>query len=123
MSGERLLLDTNAVIALLRGEQKVRELCSSSSWVGISIVCEIEFLCFRGLLSQDRELFYQMRGRIDRIGIDSGDDELISRAIELRTTSKLKLPDALIAATALTRSAKLVTTDTAFRGAVETIDF
>lgn len=36
MSGERYLLDTNAVVALLRGEPILRQRLENAEWVGIS---------------------------------------------------------------------------------------
>lgn len=66
MSGRRLLLDTNAVVALLRGEGGLEASLRSAQWVGISII---------------------------------------------RRETKLKLPDAIVAATALARDAMLVTAD------------
>jgi hypothetical protein len=37
MTGNRYLLDTNAVIALLQGNQQVLQLLQNSDWIGVSI--------------------------------------------------------------------------------------
>jgi len=57
MNGSRLLLDTNAVVALLRGHPEVVSLMQSAAWVAISIISAIEFLCFSALPDDDRQLF------------------------------------------------------------------
>jgi len=46
MSGERYLLDTNAIVCLLRGDQALHQRLQRAEWVGISILSQIEFLAF-----------------------------------------------------------------------------
>ncbi len=57
MSGKRYLLDTNAIIALLQGNQEVIQLLQDSEWIGISIISQLEFLSFSGLTESDHQLF------------------------------------------------------------------
>ena len=49
MSGERYLLDTNAIVCLLRGDKALHRRLHSAEWVGISILSQIEFLAFPSL--------------------------------------------------------------------------
>ena len=44
MNGNRVLLDTNAIAALLQGNVSLVEILKSSEWIGISVISEIEFL-------------------------------------------------------------------------------
>ncbi|HEY1921873.1 MAG TPA: PIN domain-containing protein [Tepidisphaeraceae bacterium] len=111
MSGKRLLLDTNAIVALLQGNEELLKLTSQVEWIGISIISEIEFLCFSALSQSDRELFAKFIGRVERVGVHSGEPHLIERAIEIRRSFRVRLPDAIVAASALTRDASLVTAD------------
>jgi tRNA(fMet)-specific endonuclease VapC len=111
MNGNRLLLDTNAIVALLRGNQQVLQLAGTAQWIGTSIVSEIEFLCFSGLTQPDRDLFEQFLNRIEVVGLGSDARELVDRTIEIRRRFGIKIPDAIVAATAITRSARLVTAD------------
>jgi tRNA(fMet)-specific endonuclease VapC len=111
MSGDRLLLDTNAIVALLGGNQQVVQLTRNAQWIGISIISEIEFLCFSGLTQPDRDLFAQFRDKVDVVSLSRGEAGLIDRVIDIRRRFGVKLPDAIIAATALVRSARLVTAD------------
>jgi tRNA(fMet)-specific endonuclease VapC len=53
MSGNRYLLDTNAIVALLQGEVFLVQLLQGADWVGISLISQIEFLVFSGLSQAD----------------------------------------------------------------------
>lgn len=114
MSGNRYLLDTNAIVALLQGTTQLVQLLRNADWIGISVISQIEFLAFSGLGQNDRQLFQQFLQRIEVIGLVSIDAELIEKIIEIRQQYRLKLPDAIIAAMAIQNSASLVTADQEF---------
>ena len=57
MSGNRYLLDTNAIIALLKGDSNLIQLLRDAEWIGISVISHIEFLAFSGLTKADKQLF------------------------------------------------------------------
>jgi hypothetical protein len=114
MSGDRYLLDTNAIVSLLRGGALQKRL-ESAGWVGISILSFIEFLAFPNLSENDRRIFQEFSEAIDVVGLDRTEQALIDRAISLRSQHRLKLPDAIIAATAIERSAILITDDQQLR--------
>ena len=111
MSGERYLLDTNAVVSLLRGDQALHQRLQQAEWVGISILSQIEFLAFPNLSVNDRGIFQQFADSVDVVGLDRHERSLIDRVVILRAQYRLKLPDAIIAATALDRTAVLITDD------------
>ena len=111
MNGRRLLLDTNAVVALLQGNKQLLELTQNAEWIGISIISQIEFFCFSGLTDGDREIFAAFEKKIEVINLTLSEADLINKAIEIRKSFRVKLPDAIIAASALTRNAILVTAD------------
>ncbi|MEG4318161.1 MULTISPECIES: hypothetical protein [unclassified Microcoleus] len=54
MSGNRYVLDTNAIVALLQGNIQLRELLKDAEWLGVSVISQIEFLVFPGLTQDDR---------------------------------------------------------------------
>ncbi len=56
MNGKRLLLDTNAVISILRGHEVLLTLAQSAAWVGISIITYLEFKSFPKLTGKDTAL-------------------------------------------------------------------
>lgn len=111
MNGNRYLLDTNAIIALLQKEPNLIKLLQSSDWVGISIISQIEFLAFSGLSEADKQLFQQFLQRVEVINLDRQSSSLIEQIIFVRQQYRLKLPDAIIAAMAIQNLAKLVTRD------------
>lgn len=57
MSGNRYLLDTNAIVALLQGTPQLIQLLQNADWIGVSVISQIEFLAFSGLEQNNRQLF------------------------------------------------------------------
>ena len=115
MNGDRYLFDTNAVIYFLRGETDLTPQLSKASWVGISIISFLEFLSFPKLTEADQSLFHSFVNRLTIVGLENIDDPLIEKAIEIRKTYKLKLPDAIIAATSIINDSILVSADRSFQ--------
>ncbi len=105
------MLDTNAVVTLLRSHKSLQHRLQLADWVGISILSQIEFLAFPNLGANDRSIFRQFADSIDVVGLDRSDIALIDRAVNLRSQHRIKLPDAVIAATAAERNAILITDD------------
>jgi hypothetical protein len=77
MSGERYLLDTNAIVALLNGNSQLIQLLQNADWIGISVISQIEFLAFAGLTQGDRQLFEKFLQRVEVINLASSDTMLI----------------------------------------------
>ena len=102
------LLDTNAVIYYFRGMQKAiavfKLIEDANEEVNLSVITKIELLSF----DNEDEL-----KNIDRLLVNSRifslDDEIVDKTIEVRRKYKLKLPDAIIAATAMINNLILVT--------------
>lgn len=112
MSGKRYLLDTNAIIALLQGSSALVTLLQNAEWVGISVISQIEFLAFSGLSESDINLFAEFLKRVEVIDLAASNNLLIEQIIQIRLQyGGVKLPDAIIASTALQVGASLVTGD------------
>ena len=111
MSGKRYLLDTNAIVALLQGSPALVTLLQNAEWVGISVISKIEFLAFSGLSESDINLFAEFLKRVEVIDLAASNDLLIEQIIQIRLQYRVKLPDAIIASTALQVGASLVTND------------
>ena len=114
MSGDRYLVDTNAIVALLQGDSQLADLLENADWIGISVISQIEFLAFPGLSHIDRKLFQIFLQRVEVIDLTSTDTKLLEKIIEIRQQFRLKLPDAIIAAMAIQNSAGVVTADQEF---------
>lgn len=114
MSGNRYVLDTNAIVALLQGNIKLVELLKDADWIGVSVISQIEFMVFPGLTQDDRQIFEQFLQRVEVLGLGAMDAVLIDKIVEIRQQHRLKLPDAVIAAMAIQNSASLMTADREF---------
>jgi len=125
MRGERYLLDTNAIIALLHDHNELRQLLQDAAWVGISIISQIEFLVFAGLTEADRQIFNEFVQRVEVVWIEATLPQIIDLTIELRQQYRLRIPDAIIVATAIQYEAKLVTADAQLQNIanLDTINF
>lgn len=107
----RFLLDTNAVIELLKGHDSLSDILMKSEWVGISIVTELEFLSFPGISKEDQALFSEFESRIEVVDLRHEDEALVSRVCQLRRKKQVKLPDAIVIASGVFQNAKIVTSD------------
>lgn len=101
----RAILDTNTVIYLQKGW--LEDPLPLGEYF-ISVITEIELLSFAGLDDMQRNWLQRLIDDLEVIEIDSAVKQC---AIALRRDHRLKLPDALIAATAITREAVLLTND------------
>ena len=107
---KRCILDTNAIIALLQGEDVLHS-CPNLEWVGISIISVLEFLSFPNLATSDRKLFDKFITRVTVIDLSAENIDYLQLCVSIRKENKLKLPDALIAAAAIQNKATLITKD------------
>lgn len=111
MRGKRYLFDTNALVALLKGHTGLLVLTQEADWIGVSVINVLEFLGFNGLSDTDRTLFLELVSRIEVVDLSYTDQTLIESIINLRQGRAIKLPDAIILASAASQNATLVTRD------------
>ncbi|MEN8255393.1 MAG: PIN domain-containing protein [Verrucomicrobiota bacterium] len=111
MNGRRYFLDTNAIVQVLAGNGGLLTLLSDAEYVATSIICELEFLSFPSLPKEDILLFQRFKKRVEMIDLASDDLPLKDRILELRSVRKLKLPDAIIAASSIVGGCTLITAD------------
>ena len=103
---EQFVLDTNVIIRFLDG--KIDSLPVGKRFV--SVLTEMELLAFAGLTAQDE---YNIHDFLRRVIIIPLADAIKDEAIRIRRfgTPRLKLPDAIIMATAVVGGKTLVTGD------------
>jgi len=111
MPGDRYLLDTNALVALLRGNPELVELTRHAQWLGVSVINVLEFSGFDGLSANDRHLLTKLVSRITVVDVAYSNSELMQDVIALRQTRALKLPDAIVMASAAINQAAVLTND------------
>ena len=100
-----LILDTNAVIYLQNGQ--LAEPLADEHY-GISIITEIELLSFPGLSDKDEKL---LRKFFQEIAVLPLDEDVKQHTVSLRRRCRMKMPDAIICATAIAHDAVLLTND------------
>jgi len=112
MSGIDVVLDTNIIIGYLGGRSwAVSFICDRQSTgvsFGISQITRMELLCFPALTVEEESAIHAFLDCVIVIGLT---DAIENRAIQLRRTHRTKLPDAIVAATAIEHGATLVTCD------------
>jgi predicted nucleic acid-binding protein len=99
------VLDTNAILCILGGKL-ARPLTPAQYFV--SIISEMELLSYPSL---DDAALAQIRRFLYEVTVVELTEEIRELAIDLWRRHALKLPDAMVAATALSLQAELVTND------------
>ena len=101
----RFVLDTNAVLYLLGG--RLAQPLPDGTY-GLSVISELELLAYPDLTQSEEA---HIKAFLQDITIVELNSTVKSHAIDLRKRYHLKLPDALIVATALAFNATLLTND------------
>ncbi|MCO6479866.1 MAG: type II toxin-antitoxin system VapC family toxin [Phaeodactylibacter sp.] len=110
MNGNSLLVDTNIVLYLLNGDLTIAELLNGRD-IYISFISELELLGFQDLKEEGLSLIKEFLGSCIIVDLS----EPIKRiTIELKQGHKIKLPDAIIAATSLYMNLPLISADKVF---------
>ena len=107
MHATPFLLDTNILILLFNG--RLAEPLPDGS-LGCSLITEMELLSFPALTSEEEA---SIREKLAELAVYDIDPATQEAAIRLRRSMRLKLPDAIVAATAVVHGAILVTNDMA----------
>ena len=112
MSGNSYVLDTNIISFFLKGDTNLLPYFNFTS-IHISFITELELKSMPALSKQDTDTLNSFLKTCVVSDINSG---IKDTAIAFRKDYKLKLPDAIIAATAFYLGYKLVTADKLFNG-------
>lgn len=99
------LLDTNTVIYLINDRLGT---ALPAGRYGVSVITEIELLSFPDLQPDEEERIRAFLGVADRVAIT---DAVRDQTVALRRLYRLKLPDAIIAASAIAENAVLLSND------------
>lgn len=112
-----VVLDTNIALYFLGG--RLDEPLPSGPYA-ISIITELELLSFPGISESEERDIRAFAQAVDCVPLN---DDVKEHAIRIRRTHGLRLPDAIIAATAIVHQATLLTNDSKIvtRGVVTTM--
>jgi len=110
MSGDSIVVDTNILIYLLNGNKRIYDLLDGNS-IWVSCITEMELLGFPELTQKD---YLQIKSLLDECRLVDLNRNIKDIAIDLRRKTRLKLPDAIVAATAIFLDYPLLTADKIF---------
>jgi len=111
MNGNRLFVDTNILLYFLKGQAEVIELIIDKD-LAISFITEIELLSFPSINKNTEE---QIKNLLKACTILNLNQDIKDSTIDFRKKYKIKLPDAVIAASAYSLQIPLLTGDKGFR--------
>ncbi|MEI7990421.1 MAG: type II toxin-antitoxin system VapC family toxin [Chloroflexota bacterium] len=108
--GEKFLIDTNILIYIFSNEldERTRDRLISilNHSFNISVITKIEFLGWRNHTEDGYKKAVSFLKKASIIGLNT---DIIDETVNLRRQYKIKMPDAVIAATAISHKLKLVT--------------
>lgn len=114
MNGIEFLLDTNFILGMLKVQPEAAVVVSSQGirvgQCGYSVISRMELLGFAGILEDERGLIEDRLSGLVKLALNEAIEESV---IAIRQVRRMKLPDAIILATALVNRLKLVTLDKA----------
>lgn len=111
MSGKEILVDTNIILYLLRGNDTLQELLQGKT-IYLSFITELELLGFKQMTLSEET---QIQTLLDECVIIPLTNDIRKKYVAIRRKYQLKLADALIAATALSTEIPLITADKQFK--------
>ena len=122
MNGIEFLLDTNVVIGLLKGNLAAVTLAEQSGLqldkAAVSQITRMELLGYPHLTDEEEQA---IRTLLAACQVRMIDEQIEAKAIALRRSGAFKLPDAIVAATALCGALRLLTLDKAMAGRVSSL--
>lgn len=112
MNGNKILLDTNAFIYFFEGQNKITHLVVNTPEIYFSAISEIELLSASHLTQSEMDSIKAFLSLCHRVELIS---EIIDQTIMIRRQYRFRIPDAVIAASALHLQMPLVSADTDFK--------
>jgi len=106
MNGDNFLIDTNTIIYLSQGKLKISDFAKNDSNLYISSITYIETLGYPFPNQYEERIITDLCEMFERLFLT---EDVEKQTILIRKTHKIKLPDAIIAATAITYDLTLVT--------------
>ncbi len=110
MSGNSLLIDTNIALYLLDGDTDLVEILDGQD-VYISIISELELLGYQGISEAEK---LKVKAFLNNCIIIELNQTIKDLTIELKQAHRIKLPDAIIAATSKYLNIPLISADRGF---------
>jgi predicted nucleic acid-binding protein len=103
-----ILLDSNTIIYLSKKLIKIDDILEDNTIPLVSVVTYMEVLGYDFKDDSEKNFIKKLFSFLEIVYID---EEIAIKTIKIREENKIKLPDAIICATALYKKAKLITND------------
>ncbi len=110
MSGKEILVDTNVILYLLKGNDTLEDLLQGKD-IYISFITELELIGFKNITPQEEQ---QIQSLLTDSTVTPLSATIKREYTSIRKKYSLKLADAIIAATAITLDMPLITADKQF---------
>jgi predicted nucleic acid-binding protein len=110
MNGKEILIDTNIVLYLLRGNDTLKEMLQGKNPY-LSFITELELIGFPDISEKEEK---QINELLNECLVVSLSNNIKKEYVELRKKYHLKLADAIIAPTAIALKIPLITSDKQF---------
>lgn len=110
MNGNSIVLDTNIVLYLLNGDEELATILDGMQ-LFVSVITEIELLGYQEISIDDKIKIKYFLAECIVVPLN---DEIKNLCITIKQTSKVKTPDAIVAATSIYNQMPLITADKGF---------
>jgi len=107
MNGNKMVIDSNIALYLLDGDEILKEYLEDKAFY-LSSITELELLSFKGITETEETAIEFFLEECSIVDMNRGIKDIF---IDLRRNYKLKLPDAIIAATAIFLGIPLISAD------------
>ena len=110
MIGNSIVLDTTIVLYLLNGDDELASILNQMQ-LYVSVITEIELLGYLEISDEDK---VKIKYFLSECIIVPLNEEIKNLCITIKQTSKVKAPDAIVAATSIYNQIPLITSDKGF---------
>ena len=107
-SGKMTILDSNAIIYLSKGLINIDKIILDDEEYAISVITYMEVLGYEFESEEEEKFIHDFFALLQIKYLNSN---IVQKVITLRKEQKIKLPDAIICATAIIEDAQLLTND------------
>lgn len=109
MNGNKFIFDSNIIIYLSKGILNARKFTRAEDVPYISVITYIEVMGYHFMKKEEESFIKKFCQEAYIIPLD---DQIVNKVIALRQKKKIKIPDAIIAATAIENNLQLITRNT-----------
>ena len=111
MSGNSFIIDTNIILYILSGNKELAKLINNKE-IFVSFITELELLGYKGISKEDKQIITNFLQDCKIIDINKSIKKI---TLKIKQKDNIKLPDAIIAATANFLNLPLITADKGFK--------